>query len=213
MKPKILQQGAEAIISLNSKNQIEKNRVSKSYRFPLLDKKIRKQRTKSEAKILIKASQIISVPKLISSTETDLVIEYIKGKKLSEYLDKLKNQIQIAETIGKQIALLHNNNIIHGDLTTSNMIYIEENKTLDNNSPKFKLYFIDFGLSFNSHRPEDFAVDLHLISQALEAKHFKNYKSLFNAVLKGYKSISSKTKEILKRLEKVESRGRYKQQY
>ncbi len=213
MTSKILQQGAEAIISLNSKNQIEKNRVSKSYRFPLLDKKIRKQRTKSEAKILIKASQIISVPKLISSTETDLVIEYIKGKKLSEYLDKLKNQIQIAETIGKQIALLHNNNIIHGDLTTSNMIYIEENKTLDNNSPKFKLYFIDFGLSFNSHRPEDFAVDLHLISQALEAKHFKNYKSLFNAVLKGYKSISSKTKEILKRLEKVESRGRYKQQY
>src|SRR3989344_7949231 len=230
MTSKILQQGAEAIISLNSKNQIEKNRVKKSYRFSLLDKKIRKQRTKSEAKILIKASQIIPVPKLISSTETDLVIEYIKGKKLSENLDELKNQIQIAEKIGKQIALLHNNNIIHGDLTTSNMIYVDKNtnnqkdtknnslinnktQISDNNSPQFKLYFIDFGLSFHSHRPEDFAVDLHLISQALEAKHFKNHKSLFSSVLKGYKSISNQAQQVLKRLEKVQSRGRYKTQY
>ena len=213
MTSKILIQGAEAIISLNSKNQIEKNRVKKSYRFSLLDKKIRKQRTKSEAKILIKASQIIPVPKLISSTENDLIIEHIKGKKLSEHLDELKNQIKICETIGKQIALLHNNNIIHGDLTTSNMIYVEENKKLSNNSPQFKLYFIDFGLSFHSHRSEDFAVDLHLISQALEAKHFKNHKSLFSSVLKGYKSISNQAQQVLKRLEKVQSRGRYKTQY
>ncbi len=204
MKSQIIQQGAEAIISLNEKNQIEKNRVRKSYRLPFLDKKIRKQRTRSEAKILEKASSLIQVPKLIKKSENDLTIENIKGKKLSEHLDELKNQIQIAETIGKQIAILHNNNIIHGDLTTSNMILQEKTK---------KLYFIDFGLSFQSHKAEDKAVDLHLISQALEAKHFKHYKILFSKVLKGYKSVSAQSQQVLKRLEKVQSRGRYKTQY
>jgi Kae1-associated kinase Bud32 len=77
---------------------------------------------------------------------------------------------------------------------------------------KDKLYFIDFGLSFNSKRTEDKATDLHLIKQALEAKHFKNFKAFFSQILKGYKK-SNQASEVLKRLEKVESRGRYKKQY
>ena len=50
-----------------------------------------------------------------------------------------------------------------------------------------KVYFIDFGLGFESKKIEDKAVDLHLIKQALEAKHFNNYEKFFQAVLKGYK--------------------------
>ena len=71
------------------------------------------------------------------------------------------------------------------------------------------LYFIDFGLGFNSHRIEDKAVDLHLIKQALEAKHFENWKTLFQSIKDGYKH-SKDSKKVLEQLEKVEKRGRYK---
>ena len=116
------------------------------------------------------------------------------------YLDKLKNYKEVCEEIGKNISKLHDNNIIHGDLTTSNMIY---------NSKGKKVYFIDFGLGFESEKIEDKATDLHLIKQALEAKHFKKYNEYWNYLLKGYKN-SKKFKETLIRLEIVEKRGRYK---
>jgi len=101
------------------------------------------------------------------------------------------------KTIGEQVAILHNLNIIHSDLTTSNMVL--SNK---------KIYFIDFGLSFHSTRIEDKAVDLHLLKQALEAKHFSCWKKLFRSFLKGYNP--KEKSKILTQLKKVESRGRYK---
>ncbi|MAG27958.1 Kae1-associated kinase Bud32 [Candidatus Pacearchaeota archaeon] len=202
MTLKIIQQGAEAKI-LQVKNKVIKDRIPKSYRLQELDNKIRKRRTKSEAKILEKASKLIPIPKISSSELSDfqITMDFIDGKKLSDHLDELPNSIEICETIGSQIATLHDNEIIHGDLTTSNMIL-----------EKDKLYFIDFGLSFISNKAEDKAVDLHLIKQALEAKHFKHYEEFFKAVIEGYKS-SENSKTIIERLKKVEARGRYKQSY
>lgn len=195
---KIIAQGAEAIISLNN-NQITKNRIKKTYRLPVLDEKLRKQRTKSEAKIINKLKFITNVPKLISAEDNQIIMQYIEGKKLSEDLDGLENKNEIAEQIGQEIAKLHDNDIIHGDLTTSNIIYKEKEN---------KVYFIDFGLGFHSKRIEDKAVDLHLIRQALEAKHFLYWKQLFEHIIKGYDS-KDKSK-VLEQLKKVESRGRYK---
>ncbi len=197
MPEKIIGRGAEAILLLKN-NKIIKNRIKKGYRLQFIDDKLRKSRTKREAKILKKISSLIPVPAVLSTDNKEkITMQHIKGKKLSEHLDKLKNANKICEEIGKSVAILHDKDIIHGDLTTSNMIY-------SNN----KIYFIDFGLSFHSHRIEDKAVDLHLLRQALEAKHFKHYEKFFNAVLKGYKN-KDKNK-ILIQLKKVESRGRYK---
>src|SRR3989344_4758049 len=129
MKSSIIQQGAEAIISLNEKGNVEKHRIKKSYRFPPLDNKIRKQRTKKESKILEKAAKLIPIPKLIKTDEKENIeLEFINGLKLSDNLDKLPNAIEICKIIGSQIAILHDNEIIHGDLTTSNMIYVESAK-------------------------------------------------------------------------------------
>jgi Kae1-associated kinase Bud32 len=198
MVEKIIQQGAEAVISLKD-NQVIKDRIKKSYRITVLDNRLRKSRTKSEAKIINKLKSVINVPKIIEVKENKIIMGYIDGKKLSEHLDKLKNKNEIAEQIGEETAKLHDSDIIHGDLTTSNIIY-KENED--------KVYFIDFGLGFHSKRIEDKAVDLHLIRQALEAKHFNNWGSLFDSVLKGY---NSKDKDkILEQLKKVEARGRYK---
>ena len=196
MPIKIIQQGAEATILLD-KNQIIKNRIPKSYRLPILDKRLRKSRTKAEAKIINKLQSIINVPKIVDTDNQETIImEHIEGKKLSEQLEKLdwkKICKQLAETITK----LHNQNIIHGDLTTSNMIY--KNK---------KLCLIDFGLGFHSHKIEDKAVDLHLLKQALEAKHFSIFPEAFNIILENYKANQSDL--IIKRIEIIEKRGRYR---
>ena len=205
MPQKTIAQGAEAVIFLNSKGNIVKDRIKKGYRISEIDEKIRTRRTKSEAKILEKAGKIIRVPKMLKVNESqkEVIIEFIQGKKLSQYLDSFKplQQKQIMEEIGISTAKLHNEGIIHGDLTTSNMIYAEKEK---------KVYFIDFGLAFISSRYEDMAVDIHLLKQALEAKHFKNWQTLFKEFEKGYSKESKHEKEIFERLKKVESRGRYK---
>lgn len=260
---RIICRGAEAVIILKD-NAVIKERVRKSYRLPELDEKIRKLRTRSETKLLEKASKIINAPipytktKLKTNREMGWGIErldeeniknkftitmpFIDGKKLSEHLDDflLKKQKGICRQIGKSVAKLHNSNIIHGDLTTSNMIYVDDfneknrmnksndkikNDSIINNSPSgweggnkrasasqnFRIYFIDFGLGFISHKIEDKAVDLHLLKEALKAKHFKNWEILFGKVLKNYKFRDSK--KVIEQLKKVEKRGRYKGNY
>lgn len=202
MKQKLISQGAEAKIILKN-NIVIKNRIKKSYRIPELDKKIRKSRTKSETKILIKASEIINSPKpLKQEKDYEIKIPYIHGKKLSNYLDKLelKNQKQICRQIGESVSKLHKQNIIHGDLTTSNIILQENN-----------IHIIDFGLGFQNGKYEDKAVDIHLFKQALEAKHFQNWKTLYNEFLKAYKKNNkTESEKVLNQLNKVEKRGRYK---
>jgi len=242
MTPHIIQQGAEAKIIL-SNNFIIKDRTKKSYRIPEIDEKIRARRTRSEAKLLLKASNIINSPKPFFQpsikNSTKLKMPFIDGKKLSEHLDNfsLNKQKQICRQIGESIAKLHNQDIIHGDLTTSNMILVEKdtsasqkidkitnNKKTKNNlklinkggggvdgglQKDFKIFFIDFGLGFISHKFEDKAVDIHLLRQALEAKHFKNWQALVEEVFKGYKKYSD-SKIVFERLKAVEKRGRYK---
>ena len=206
MKPKTIFQGAEALILLN-KNIIIKKRVEKSYRIPKLDEKIRKLRTRSETKLLERASKIIPVPKIISINEKskEILMKFIKGEKLSDNLNDFpeKKQYLVMKKVGENIVKLHDSDIIHGDLTTSNMILNEKEN---------KVYFVDFGLGFFSSKIEDKAVDLHLLKQALEAKHFKNWKILFSEVMKGYKT-SKDYKQVFERFKKVEKRGRYKDKY
>ncbi len=201
MGSRVIQQGAEAIIH-KIKNKVVKDRIKKSYRISELDNKIRTRRTRSETKLLIKASEIIDIPKVIKSDDKSKKIEmdFIDGKKLSEHLDKfqLKKQLNICNQIGKDIAKLHDQDIIHGDLTTSNMIL-----------KKGKIYFIDFGLGYISRKFEDKAVDIHLFRQALEAKHFRHWEKLFKEFLKGYKK-SKDYNQTLQRFKAVEKRGRYK---
>ena len=198
---KLIQQGAEAKIFLDKSN-ILKARTPKGYRHPQLDKQIRTRRTKSEAKLLTKALELgINVPKIMPNNMIlhTIELEFIKGDRLSETLNSYpkKKQFKTMQKLGEQTALIHANNIIHGDLTTSNTIYKDD-----------KVFIIDFGLGFISTKIEDKAVDLHLIKQALEAKHYQNHEELFKSFCEDYDWKDSK--EIIKRLEVVEKRGRYK---
>ncbi|MBU2104311.1 MAG: Kae1-associated serine/threonine protein kinase [Nanoarchaeota archaeon] len=262
MSQKLIAQGAEAKIIL-SNNLIIKDRIKKSYRIPELDEKIRKLRTRAETKLLTRASQIINCPvPLITPSSSGgregklqshkIEMPFVDGKKLSEHLDDfpLKKQKEILKQIGKDVAKLHAENIIHGDLTTSNMILVENlpahshsqiNKNFVNKKSEKsisllltnkksssltkpllrmggreshqepKIFLIDFGLGYFNGKYEDKAVDIHLLKQALEAKHFKHWKELYSEFEKGYKSANqTESKKILERLKAVEKRGRYK---
>ncbi len=204
MKQKIIVQGAEAKLIQKGKVLI-KDRINKNYRHKKIDSVLRKRRTRSEARIISKVGLIIDVPKIKKVSETKIEMNFISGKRLSDFLDEMseKKALNVCKTIGKSIAKIHDIDIIHGDLTTSNMILKKKNKKEN------KVYFIDFGLSFHSHRIEDKAVDLHLLRQAFESKHFKRWDKYFKAVISSYKK-SNHARDVLKQLEKVEMRGRYK---
>jgi Kae1-associated kinase Bud32 len=201
---KLISQGAEAKIFLDKKKKLViKNRISKSYRLLELDKKITKQRTKAETKLLIKANQIINSPLPEKNIEENIIIlPYISGEKLSDSLNNfsLEKQKEILRKIGESVSKLHKSEIIHGDLTTSNMILTKNNE----------IFFIDFGLGYISKKIEDKAVDIHLLKQALEAKHFQYWKELFEEFKKSYSKKYPESKQILERLIAVEKRGRYR---
>ncbi|MFH0978362.1 MAG: KEOPS complex kinase/ATPase Bud32 [Candidatus Woesearchaeota archaeon] len=197
MARKIIGRGAEAIIYHDK--DVVKERVKKGYRIQEIDNRLRRFRTNREAKVIGRLQRIgFPSPKLINNDEKQtLVMEYIPGEKVRDLLEK-SDYHKISQEIGRKIAIVHNNGIIHGDLTTSNMIMHTE------------VYFIDFGLSFFSEKVEDKAVDLHLFKQALESKHYTICNECFNAALKAYEKDAKQSAEILKRLEIVEKRGRYK---
>jgi TP53 regulating kinase and related kinases len=237
----LISQGAEAKIFLDEKNNLViKDRVSKSYRIQELDKKIIKSRTKAETKLLIKANQIINAPLPKESKEINqIIMPFIDGKKLSTYLNNfpLEEQKEIMKKIGESISKLHKADIIHGDLTTSNMIlvnYKDENVINDNSQinnhnvnlsningkskltnkrtkdKNFQIFLIDFGLGYISRKIEDKAVDIHLLKQALEARHFQNWEVLFQEFQKSYSEDYPEAKIIFERLAAVEHRGRYR---
>ncbi len=210
----MISQGAEAKIYLED-GIVVKERISKGYRHPIIDKQIRIRRTRQEGKILYKAKLFgVNVPAVLNLDKHNipkddflLKMEYISGDKLSEKLNEYskEKQHEVMKKLGKQVFILHLNDIIHGDLTTSNTILKDS-----------EIFIIDFGLGFFSTKIEDRAVDLHLIKQALEAKHYMNFDELFNAFLEGYNSNDDKSgmrDKVLDQLRKVETRGRYKDKY
>jgi len=193
---KLIAQGAESKLYLE-KIKVVKDRFRKTYRIKEIDEKLRKFRTKREAKVLDKLQKInFSTPELINNNERDtLEIKYIKGKLIKDKLNE-NNCIKLSKEIGEKIAILHNNNIIHGDLTTSNMILNKE------------VFFIDFGLSFFSEKIEDKAVDLHLLK--LESKHSNIWERSYKAALDSYFKKAVDGRQVLERIKIVEKRGRYK---
>jgi len=200
----IIGRGAESIIEKQG-DTVVKKRISKGYRISDIDVPLRKFRTNREAKIMEKLSKTILVPKLINVDDKKMTIsmEFIEGQKLVDIFDE--SYKKLCPVIGKSVAKIHSSDIMHGDLTTSNMI-LKHNS--ENN--KEELYFIDFGLSSFSKKIEDKAVDLHLLFQAIGSKHYRVYDEARALILLSYEKEFSLGKSVVKRLVDVEKRGRNK---
>jgi len=199
MPHKKIAQGAEAIIHSDQVTVI-KYRTEKRYRHKGIDEALRRFRTRREAKVLQKLEKLkFPAPRLIhmDDEKKEIHMQHIRGRKVKDVLHE--DHILYAREIGRKVAELHANDIIHGDLTTSNMIHEQE------------IYFIDFGLSQFSKKAEDKAVDLWLLRRALESKHHKIFEECFHEAIESYRKHYPGSKEVLDRLKAVEKRGRYRQ--
>ena len=201
---KLLKKGAEADIYLtewNNLHAILKIRKIKQYRNPILDAKIRKQRTIKESQIISEVKSFgIPTPLVyfVNLTNSSILMQEIPGKPVHD-LPALKI-IELSKEIGKLVGIMHKNGIMHGDLTTSNFILY-----------KNKIYVIDFGLSQKTIKPEDHAVDLRLIKEILNSAHAKIMESSWKNFLSGYKSVIGTVNyaKIIHLVSVIESRGRY----
>ena len=201
--------GAEAIISRED-DCIVKERISKGYRIKELDDKLRKRRTTSEARLLREARRSgVATPQILEEDKFTIKMEFINGEKVKDILNA-KNFKQICSEIGEAIGKLHTYDIIHGDLTTSNMIVKDNDKKAKNES-NFSLWLIDFGLGFISKREEDKAVDLRVLRETLDSTHFDIAEKCWTAVIVAYKAHYEGSGKVIKALLNVEKRGRYVQ--
>nr|XP_042132771.1 EKC/KEOPS complex subunit TP53RK [Peromyscus maniculatus bairdii] len=106
----------------------------------------------------------------------------------------------LARRIGQVLARMHDEDLIHGDLTTSNML-------LKRPLEQLHIVLIDFGLSFVSGLPEDKGVDLYVLEKAFLSTH-PHTETVFEAFLKSYGASSKKSSPVLKKLDEVRLRGR-----
>ncbi|MFB6076491.1 MAG: KEOPS complex kinase/ATPase Bud32 [Candidatus Aenigmatarchaeota archaeon] len=202
----IIARGAEAVLYKDrweGFDSLTKKRLKKGYRIDVLDKKLRKERTRKEAKLLSDSRRgRVSTPQVYEVNEERgiLKMEFIKGKKVRDIVKNLSKEEleEIFEKIGQNIGRLHNNRIIHGDLTTSNMLFRSG-----------KIYFIDFGLGFTSQSIEDRAVDLYLLYEVLKSSHSDKFNFLWNSVLNGYEKRLKDSDKVMNRFKKLKKRRRY----
>jgi N6-L-threonylcarbamoyladenine synthase/protein kinase Bud32 len=186
-------QGAEATVKING--EVVKERKEKKYRHPDLDKRLRTERTQTEAHLIKEAGRAgANVPEILEESETTLRMEKIDGSTLKE---RLEENIELMKDLGRNVAAIHSKDIIHGDLTTSNAMVAD------------KVYLIDFGLAERSQRNEDKAVDIHLLKQVLNTSHAGVAEEAWENFVEGYNEYD-KSGVVLEQLEEVEKRGRYK---
>jgi len=200
----IIRRGAEAVIYLaewRGRKAVIKRRVKKRYRIEEIDERIREGRTRREAMLMVSARKAgVSVPIIydLRMGEKEIVMQYLDGERIKDVIDEKDEEWQrmICREIGKSIAKLHENRLIHGDLTTSNMIWM-----------RGKLYFIDFGLGTKSEEAEDRGVDLHLLMESFQAAH--RNKNLFRWVMEEYMENFEDGEKVKKKVEEIRRRGRY----
>jgi TP53 regulating kinase-like protein len=206
---KLLKKGAEASLfqaSWHGRNVIIKARLPKRYRSTELDAKIRGYRTTHEPQLMYEAKKAgVPTPTifLVDTKNAAITMEYVEGQQVKQVLPYVsqKKQQELCVKIGMLIGKMHRKGVIHGDLTTSNMIL----------TAKDKIFLIDFGLGEKNRELEARGVDLHLMKRALQSTHYKFSEDCFRNVMKGYSSLlgEENAERVFEKIREIERRGRY----
>ena len=184
--------GAEAVITLNN-GIVKKWSLPKSYRLAELDERIRQERTLREARITSDARRHgVLTPIICDVSRFELSMERIEGEKLKDVINQ-----ELSGMVGETVGKLHQGGIVHGDLTTSNMIFT-----------RGKICLIDFGLSFYERGVEAQGVDVHVYFQTLESTHDQP-EELMKAFVAGYTRTYPQAEAVLQRVKEIKARGRY----
>lgn len=203
------QRGAEADLLLSRIDQwklIIKRRTKKNYRHESLDDSIRRERTFSEADAMHQAKVAgAKVPSIIGiDLQTNsILMTQIEGTVLRDGLDAMsgRDSAKLFQSLGAQIGRLHSAGIVHGDLTTSNIVVTKSGYP----------FIVDFGMSHPSRDPEDRGVDLHLLRRSIMTSHVKNASPLIAALARGYEETAGEAirRSSWAKVREIARRGRY----
>ncbi|MBI0583373.1 MAG: Kae1-associated serine/threonine protein kinase [Methanomassiliicoccus sp.] len=201
----IVHRGAEAEIRRGcwlGREVIIKSRVPKNYRHADLDRSLRASRTRNEARLLHEARQLgVPTPIIydIDGVTAEITMEDIRGRRVKDELRDASGERvdELCREIGRLIALLHRGGIVHGDLTTSNMIVADG-----------RMWFIDFSLGARGAMLEEMGVDLHLLKEGFQSAH-STILDRFPVILGSYGQHFERAPEVIKKMREIEGRGRY----
>ncbi|HVO37376.1 MAG TPA: KEOPS complex kinase/ATPase Bud32 [Candidatus Acidoferrum sp.] len=207
--PYLMKKGAEAslyVVYWHERKVVLKRRLPKKYRPSKLDDEIRFYRTIHEPQLMHEAKKAgVPTPTIfmVDVKNTTIIMDFVDGEQVKRLLSEASatTRQELCMEIGRLIGKLHDSGIIHGDLTTSNMI----------RNPEGKIVFVDFGLGEKSKELEIRGVDLHLMKRALQSTHFRFAQECFGSVMKGYSGVlgAETTRTVLEKIVEIEKRGRY----
>jgi len=205
----LLKKGAEAslfLVDWHGRKVIVKARLPKRYRPAELDAAIRGYRTVHEPQLMHEAKRAgVATPTvfMVDVKNAAVTMEFVEGKQVKQVLGCMAQgeRQELCFRIGELIGKLHGHGVIHGDLTTSNMILNGEGK----------VFLVDFGLGEKSMELEARGVDLHLLKRALQSTHYEFAEECFESVMKGYAAVSGveESGKVLGKVREIERRGRY----
>jgi len=202
---KLVARGAEAELyrgRWHGREVIAKRRIPKTYRESALDDRLRVARTKSEARLMAEARRTgVPTPLIydVDLQQCEIVMEFLDGALVRDLLGRLTPQKlrELCVLIGCVIGRLHANDIIHGDLTTSNMIWHQG-----------RLYLIDFGLGERNEEVEVKGVDLRVLAEGLGSTHPQ--LSCYDPIMAAYVKEYPKGEAIQRKVVEIGQRGRYR---
>ncbi|PSQ00651.1 Kae1-associated kinase Bud32 [Halobacteriales archaeon QS_5_70_17] len=205
--------GAEATVDLGE--YARKHRAPKDYRHPALDDRLRRERTRSEARLLHDARRLgVPTPVLrdVDDRRATLTMQRVGETDLG--VPGALSAARVA-AVGRCLATLHGAGIVHGDPTTRNVRVRTgadgpgddgETGPGDGSRQGPSLWLIDFGLGYHSEDVEDYAMDLHVFEQSLSGTA-SDPEPLLDAVEAAYRNAGDGA--VVAHLQEIEGRGRY----
>jgi len=207
--PTLLKKGAEASLYLATQLErrvVIKARLPKKYRPAELDEEIRIYRTIHEPQLIHEAKKAgVPTPTifLVDVKNGTITMEFVEGKQVKQLLGSISKEErqELCFKIGELIGKLHGQGVVHGDLTTSNMIL----------NPDGKIFLVDFGLGEKTMELEARGVDLHLMKRVLQRTHYQDVEACVESVMRGYSAVvgAEKAGKVLGKIREIEKRGRY----
>ncbi len=145
-----------------------KSREPKKYRPKALDERLRRERTRNEARLLVEARRLGVRTPMIYDLDLDrcrLILEQLPGPTLKELIgDAGRPPAAVAEAmhrLGEALGRLHAGHIAHGDLTSSNVLLPD--------GPAGPAAFLDLSMGSRNAGVEELGIDLHLVEEDVKA--------------------------------------------
>ncbi len=185
-----------------------KSRDPKKYRPKALDERLRKERTRTEARLLQDARRLgVRTPILydLDVEKCRLILEELPGPTLKELLVDPATPAPVAAAAVQQLGLalgrLHAGHVSHGDLTSSNVLLPT--------GAAGPVAFLDLSMGARNAGVEELGIDLHLVEEDLKALSARA-PSLVRAFYAGYtEGNPTGAKDVRARAKQIRGRVRY----